>query len=445
MNVEVDEEGNLKTEAMDVGGIMGVIVSICRYILMAALYGGFLTICYGAFVMKGPKEIWGEEGAPPVSPAVACTMNLATQFFIVYLGVALIKTTIELGGASPFLVKMQGLFTLAKFTVNFAPMLCILFIGARMRALQMDPKHGNPQKWAQNCFYMCAYSVMIQTILVIVMPFVVECECKQGASEGDVVFEMENQTVAMIIVCVRWVCLLCLYGGFCAVIYSVFVIEHPTDVSLTPPISPAMSCVMNLTVQYFTIYLLLWICITCQQIFGDAPVWDKAIAIFDAGRATVMFAPMLSMLFIGTRMRALQLTKATDGTIPVTAGPQTWVQDGMYLATWSVLVQLIMAILVPICTGTGKPEMDHSGNVKTPEGSHPYVCYAIETVRYFCLLAMYGGIVTVMVGVYLMTPETLPPYSNEGSLVPEQEVGGVKVGGNVPKPVAPPTKAEMSS
>merc|ERR1719198_816614 len=130
------------------------------------------------------------------------------------------------------------------------------------------------------------------------MPLVVNCECKQGASEGDVVFEMENPTIGIIVLIVRWACLLALYGGFVAVIYSVFVIEHPTDVSLTPPISPAMSCVMNLTVQYFAIYLLLWLCITGQQIFGDSDFWDQAIGIFDAGRATVMFAPMLSMLFI---------------------------------------------------------------------------------------------------------------------------------------------------
>merc|ERR1719217_656132 len=95
-------------------------------------------------------------------------------------------------------------------------------------------------------------------------------------------FEMENPTIGIVIMAIRWICLLALYGGFSAVIYSVFVIEHPTDVSLTPPISPAMSCVMNLTVQYFFIYLCLWICITCQQILGDNPIWDKAIAIFDA-------------------------------------------------------------------------------------------------------------------------------------------------------------------
>jgi len=429
MDVKCDKDGNLDTENMQVGGLMATVLSVIRYIVMAMLYGGFIVICYGAFVMKGPKEIWGEEGAPPVSPAVACTMNLATQFFVVYLMAALVKTTQELSGHSDFLTKMQGLLTLAKFTVNFAPMLCILFIGARMRALQMDPKHGNPQKWAQNCFYMCAYSVLIQTVLVIVMPFCVECECKQGSSEGDVVFEMANPTIGMVVAAVRWICLLALYGGFTAVIYSVFVIEHPTDVSLTPPISPAMQCVMNLTVQYFFIYLMLWICITCQQFLGSSPFWDKAIAIFDAGRATVMFAPMLSMLFIGTRMRALQLTKATDGTIPPTAGPQGWAQDGMFLSTWSVLVQVIMAIMVPLLTGA-TPEMDEDGNLKTPEGASYWLGMFCDVVKYFCLIAMYGGAVTVMYAVYTMTPETLPPYAERGSLIP---------GTPVPNPPTPPT------
>ena len=46
---------------------------------------------------------------------------------------------------------------LAKYTVNMAPMLCVLFIGARMRALQIDPVHGSPQPWAQFCFFLCAY------------------------------------------------------------------------------------------------------------------------------------------------------------------------------------------------------------------------------------------------------------------------------------------------
>merc|ERR1719146_517852 len=110
-------------------------------------------------------------------------MNLASQFFIIYLMGAIIKTAQEFLGATNFLIKLQGLFTLAKYTVNFAPMLCILFIGARMRALQMDPMHGAPQWWAQYCFYLCTYSVMVQAIMIILIPLLLSCECKQGASE----------------------------------------------------------------------------------------------------------------------------------------------------------------------------------------------------------------------------------------------------------------------
>merc|ERR1719214_242018 len=125
---------------------------------------------------------------------------------------------------------------------------------------------------------------------------------------------------------------------------------------------------MNLTVQYFTVYLALFICITVKQFSPNLTIMDFLIGIFEAGQKTVMFAPMLSMLFIGARMRALQLTKATDGTIPPTAGPQPWAQDAMFLSTWSVFVQVIMAIVVPCITGA-KPEMDADGNLKTPENS----------------------------------------------------------------------------
>merc|ERR1719353_110715 len=340
-------------------------------------------------------------------------MNLTLQFFGVYLALAIVRTWIQIFGTSQFLTKLMGLLTLAKYTVNFAPMLCILFVGARMRALQIDPKHGNPQKWAQNCMFLCTYAVLLQTVLVILMPFVTRCQCTRGASEGDVVFELENKTLGAVMTVIRYVALLALYAGFTAVMVSVFLIEHPTDVKLTPPISPAMQCVMNLTVQYFTVYLALFICITLKQFLPRLLIMDFLIAIFEAGQKTVMFAPMLSILFIAARMRALQLTTATDGTIPPGAGPQRWAQDGMFLSTWSVLVQVIMCMIVPILTGSGKPEMDDDGNVKTPQGSNKWVAMAIDIIRYLCLIAMYGGAVTVMYAIFVMTPETLPPYADD--------------------------------
>merc|ERR1719463_197332 len=163
---------------------------------MIMLYGGFTTVCIGAYAMEAPAEVWGDDKAPPVSPAVACTMNLAMQYFGVYLAIQVVQTYAQFNGATMETRKLSAVLQLATNTVNFAPMLSILFIGARMRALQIDPKHGNPQRWAQMCFYACTASVVVQTLLVIIMPFCIQCECKVGVSEGDIVFEMESATVA---------------------------------------------------------------------------------------------------------------------------------------------------------------------------------------------------------------------------------------------------------
>merc|ERR1719162_37162 len=113
----------------------------------------------------------------------------------------------------------------------------------------------------------------------------------------------------------------------------------------------------------------------------------------------------------------MQLVKTTDGTIPPGAGPQAWAQDGMYLSTWSVLVQVLMALCVPLLTGA-KPEMDEDGNLKTPEGSSKIMGIFCDVIKYICLISMYGGVVTVMYAVYTMSPESLPPYAARGSLFP---------------------------
>merc|ERR1719389_728793 len=99
--------------------------------------------------------------------------------------------------------KLANVFNMSTNTVNFAPMLCILFIGARMRALQLDPKFGNPQPWAQNCFYLCTYSVLVQLLLVFAVPYFLGGECIKGESEGDITFELPNPSVFFILSAIR--------------------------------------------------------------------------------------------------------------------------------------------------------------------------------------------------------------------------------------------------
>merc|ERR1719171_503936 len=105
--------------------------------------------------------------------------------------------------------------------MNFAPMLAVLFIGARMRALQMDPVNGNPQKWAQNCFYACTYAVLVQTLLSVAIPLVAGGKARKGRIEGDMVYEIENQGLTTALTVARYAIMLCIYVGFSCVIWSV--------------------------------------------------------------------------------------------------------------------------------------------------------------------------------------------------------------------------------
>ena len=98
--------------------------------------------------MVAPTSVY-PNGAPPVSPAVACTMNLSFQYFFIHI---LLWIFITVEGFIPYydLSFIKDVIETAKTTVQFAPMLCVLFIATRMRALQISKNKGAPQGWAQD-------------------------------------------------------------------------------------------------------------------------------------------------------------------------------------------------------------------------------------------------------------------------------------------------------
>jgi len=433
LSVPVDADGNVDVEklAARMNKTVSALLSLIRYVTLFALYGAAAYVVYGIHTMEAPIEIF-PDGTPPVSPAVGATINLTSQFFIIYLLLAFSKTYVSFAGPGPSINKFIGSLQLAAFTVNMAPMLCILFIGARMRALQIDPINGAPQPWAQNCFWACAYSILVQALIVILLPYTAPgATAVRGDFEGDVKFQGLTGGFATLLSLIRYCALFGLYGGFMAVCYSVFTIEAPNPAD-TPKLSPAMQCVMNLSVQYFFVYGLLFIAQTIRNANGSE-MMGKVAAVMDAARATVMYAPMLSVIFIGSRMRALQLAITTENKIPSTAGPPVWVQECMFLSTWSVLIQLILVIVLS-CLYT--VEMDVDGNVKPPKDTGLMTGYILNTIRYLSMIAMYGGSCAIMYGTYNMTPSTVQPYMSE-PLHPSFPVPSPMTPDDVPAPAVP--------
>merc|ERR1719299_173397 len=134
----------------------------------------------------------------------------------------------------------------ATASMNFAPMLAVLFIGARMRALNMDPINGNPQKWAQNCFFMCTYALLAQTCFSVAVPLVLQGEVKAGKVEGDMEYEVENKALGSILAIGRYIMMICLYIGAGCVIYSIFEYEHPKGPQYTIPFHQPCSALSTL-------------------------------------------------------------------------------------------------------------------------------------------------------------------------------------------------------
>merc|ERR1740130_2169736 len=152
-------------------------------------------------------------------------MIMSCMYFLVYAAVQFSRTWTQWTGSK--YSKFEESMLNAANAMNFAPMLSVLFIGARMRALQMDPVNGAPQKWAQNCFFMCTYALALQTCLCIAIPLVVGGEVKKGKMEGDMEYEVKNGVLASILTVVRFLIMIGIYVGFSCVIYSILTIEHP--------------------------------------------------------------------------------------------------------------------------------------------------------------------------------------------------------------------------
>merc|ERR1719463_984040 len=219
------------------------------YLIMIGLYVGVVCIIYGAYSFKPPAGMWPGETIPPPAPAVACTFIMSGAFFILYALVQFARTWTQF--TQQKLSKFEVAMMDSTKAMNFGPMLCVLFIGARMRALQMDPMNGAPQKWAQNCFFMCTYALMLQTCLCIAIPLVLNGRVEKGELEGDMKYTVSNPTIGAALTVVRFLVMIGIYIGFACVIYSIFTIEHPAGPQYTPPISVTMKCVINLTVQFF--------------------------------------------------------------------------------------------------------------------------------------------------------------------------------------------------
>merc|ERR1719183_2243267 len=83
-------------------------------------------------------------------------------------------------------------------------------------------------------------------------------------------FKVPNPMLGYVMVGVRYLSMLGFYGGAVVVCVSICLFESPKGAEHTAPVSPAVSCVMNLTAQFFFVYLMVNIMGTVHELSGGA-------------------------------------------------------------------------------------------------------------------------------------------------------------------------------
>merc|ERR1719386_657772 len=136
------------------------------------------------------------------------------------------------------------------------------------------------------------------------------------------------------------------------------------------PLSTTMKCVINLTLQYVVIYTALGICRSYYDFMNKDPKESAVCTALVHGADSMFYAPMACLLFVGFRMRVVQLTKGTGN-------PQEFVQLAMQAVAYSILANTLLVLVIPVFTKYAlddekEVEVDKNTGEMTVDGENPF-------------------------------------------------------------------------
>lgn len=339
---------------------------------MMLIYGGISGVIVGIFTFPAQST--------KVSAAVLCTIYLSILYFVVSFILWFFRSCAE--SDSPLTNAALAMSTAARK----APMLAVIFLASRMRALQLDPPNGMPPLWMQSCFYSIVALMYLETVVSAFIGGIGESE---KGYYGVYIFRSPRKAVHLL----HHASALISYVLLALVVRGVI---HMKDHTGEPaPLSTTLASVLTMAGMYFGVMCVQSLVMFMEEFFDeDLPIWRRSSI---AAGVSLSLAPLLCILFVATRMRALQITQQQGS-------PPGWAQDCMMIATFAVGVQSVCCLLMPIFIGKAC-EVDADGNpdydLKPMIGA-----YAVAVVKYVALMALHGSVIAVCTSVYIMTPST---------------------------------------
>jgi len=322
----------------------------------------------------------------PVPTTSRCVVIICVQYMLVLKALAIVRTYHEFSG-SPHGVVENSLKACFQ-TLTYGPMLCVLFIAVRMRVEFLSGGKDQPQSWVQDCMYATTFALALTTCLALALPLILGKPATN--QDGELEKPQGGGHLAMALTVTRYIVQLCMYGGIIGIIYGLITYTPPgaKDWTKLPPPAPAVECTVNLTLTFFAIQLVIALARSYTEHTGNQS--DRIVGVMNAATETVRAAPMLAIVFLAARMRALQ----HDGQ------PQKWAQDCMYSATNSMVFMCILAIIVPLLR-IGEMRIDPATGQQKFEMRSPTLGYVFTALRYLTMVGMYAGVCGVIYSIFV--------------------------------------------
>merc|ERR1719217_27090 len=166
----------------------------------------------------------------PVSTSMQCVISLTIQYMLVYTALALCRTAADVFNIKYDNLPIQDILKTATYTVNFAPMLAILFLGCRMRVTWLTQGKGNPPEYVQAAMYCATYAVLAMTLCVCVIPIFTGKVFKVDVKTGDIPADakpFDNAILGIAFTVLKYLIMLGLYIGALVVVYGIINFEPP--------------------------------------------------------------------------------------------------------------------------------------------------------------------------------------------------------------------------
>lgn len=337
---------------------------------------------------------------------------LVIQYLSFHLLVTVARAFTQLLGKSTFSEITERLMS----TVNFTPMLCVLFVATGLHAYELsggEPRRYNlPQYWMEAAIIVCTVaavlltclhilgSLYVQTVVVHQVPTAVEV----GKSQSSEAARSSKSNCALGIMSVlHSLAMVAEYAGFSVVCFGVVVMEPPADlpetVSHRTTLSTAVLCTILLSAVYFFVYLLLQVS-RCLDAFATTDARQGFTEVWRVAATSVSLAPMLSALFLGARLRSQQQFVGTTSFQVAVRNPVLWAQACFFGCTFWLMFQTLLPVVASV---TVSPAVKM---LKRLSGFGVYCCIVAVLVSEFMIQVPFSadlyGIVVLSISYFLI-------------------------------------------